>query len=152
MSTRLLTVCFVCISSTDICEHKGRTGKKWSLLHISGEDRAYKGIFFFYGLLIRCLKLGLNSTPKRQFHGLAASCVYSAELRYFTFKKQNSQQKFSWRHCVKPSYSSCDWELSNRCWRKFFLFTFDHLWVRTVWDPQRILLAAATVAATRDIM
>lgn len=42
----------------------------WNLLHISGDDRAYEGIFFVYGLLIRCLKLGLNALPQDDFTDL----------------------------------------------------------------------------------
>ncbi len=84
-------------------------------------------------------------TPTRRFHRLAASCVYSAGLRCFTFKTQKSQQKFSWQHWVKSSYSSCNWEFSDRCWCESFIFTFDHLWVRTVWDTETTLSSSGNV-------
>lgn len=51
----------ICISSNILLhEYTGRLGKKERLLHISVADRGYKRIFFFYGLLIGCLNLGLN--------------------------------------------------------------------------------------------
>lgn len=150
MSTLLLSVGFVCVSSTDICEHRGGQGRN-SLLHISEEDWAYKGTFFFYSLLIRCPKLGLNVLPQQEdFTDLLQAVYIQQDWGVWPLKKQNSQQKFSWQHCVKSSYSSCTGAVCE------ILFIFDHLLVRTVWDTQRLLWAAAAVAAivaaTREIM
>lgn len=81
------TAGFVCISSTDICEHKRRLGKKENFAYQWGRRCLERDIILLWPVNEVSWTKPQCTPTTRGFHRLAASGVYSSEIQLTTLRK-----------------------------------------------------------------